>query len=66
MNFKLNTNQKCKIGIKYLYHLLPKIGGSPVFTQIFQVKTQIFQVVPQKIFFKQNDQNEISIKFLLF
>ena len=27
-----------------------EVRGSPVFTQIFQVKTQIFQVVPQKFF----------------
>ena len=44
-----------------------KNGGSPVFTQMFEVKTQIFQVVPQKFFFlNQNDQIEKSTKFLLF
>jgi hypothetical protein len=29
-----------------------EVRGSPVFTQIFQVKTQIFQVVPQIVFFR--------------
>ena len=62
-SFVRGDGGEVSLGVRLLEHEL----GSPVFTQMFQVKTQIFQVVPQKIFFlNQNDQIEKSTKFLLF
>jgi hypothetical protein len=54
------------VGRSETFLLLVINGGSPVFTQMFQVKTQIFQVVPQNFFIlSQNDQKGKSINFFI-